>query len=247
MRPQAATPATTPPPRGGSSSRWSAGRVLALVLGSVAGLVGLLLLLAGLALVGLEAFVRDSDGYYTTEDEPLQTDQYAITAEQIDLGADPAEWSPEELLGTVRIRARSNNERPTFIGIGPQAEVEAYLAGVGHAEIADLGADPISYEVQPGGAPSSPPDREDVWVAQVDGMGEQSLEWDSEGGVWAVVIMNADAARGVSVETDAGVKIDWLLEAGLVLVAVGILLVASGVAVALVIGRRASRDVEPER
>jgi hypothetical protein len=221
--------------------------VVVLVVGSLAGLVGLLLLLGGLALVGLEAFVRDSDGYYTPEDEPLQTDQYAITAEQIDLGADPADWSPEELLGTVRIRARSNNDKPTFIGVGTQRDVETYLAGVGHAEIDDLGADPISYEVRPGGAPSSPADREDIWVAQVDGMGEQTLEWDAEGGLWAVAIMNADATRGVSVEADVGVRIDWLLEAGVVLIAVGILLLGSGVVAALVVGRRASRQLEAER
>jgi len=118
---------------------------------------------------------------------------------------------------------------------------------VGHAEIDDLGADPISYVVQPGGAPSAPPDREEIWVAQVDGSGEQSLEWDSEGGVWAVVIMNADAARGVSVEADAGVKIDWLLEAGAVLAGVGILLLGTGVVAALVVSRRASRHLEAER
>jgi hypothetical protein len=244
MSTQGQEPTTSTPRRGGSTSRWSVGRVVALVVASVAGLVGLLLLLGGLGLVGLEAFARDSDGYFTTDDEALETDQYAITAEDIDLGADPVEWSPDELLGTIRIRAGSDSGKPTFIGIGTQTEVEAYLANVGHARLSDL--DPISYEVEPGGRPTAPPGREDFWVAQVEGTGEQTLEWDSEGGVWAAAIMNANGARAVAIEADVAAQIHWLLEAGLVLIGVGILLLVSGAAATLVLSRRASRQAGAE-
>jgi hypothetical protein len=41
--------------------------VLAVVFGSLGALIGLALLLAGLALVLAQAFARDDDGYYTSD------------------------------------------------------------------------------------------------------------------------------------------------------------------------------------
>ena len=62
--------------------------------------------------------------------------------------------------------------------------------------------------------------------------------------------MNADAARGIDVEADAGVKLGWVIWAGLGMFVVGLLMSAGAIVVILLIGRRASRirqraDYEP--
>jgi CHASE1-domain containing sensor protein len=54
--------------------------------------------------------------------------------------------------------------------------------------------------------------------------------------------MNADGARGIDVEADAGIKLDWAIWAGLGLFLVGLLMSVGAVIVILLIGRRASRD-----
>jgi hypothetical protein len=48
--------------------------------------------------------------------------------------------------------------------------------------------------------------------------------------------------RGVDVEADAGVKLDWAIWAGLGMFVVGLLMSVGAVVVILLIGRRASRD-----
>jgi hypothetical protein len=51
--------------------------------------------------------------------------------------------------------------------------------------------------------------------------------------------MNADAARGIDVEADVGVKLDWAIWAGLGMFVVGLLMTVGAVIVILLIGRRA--------
>jgi hypothetical protein len=76
--------------------------VLAVVFGSLGALIGLALLLAGLALVLAQAFARDDDGYYTSDTKRLATPTYALTVEDIDLGSDPVDFVPKDVLGRVR-------------------------------------------------------------------------------------------------------------------------------------------------
>ena len=69
-----------------SGSHWNAGRVAVLVSGAVVALIGVGLVLGGLALALAHGFARDSDGYYTTGTERLSTGTHALTVEDVDLG-----------------------------------------------------------------------------------------------------------------------------------------------------------------
>lgn len=206
-------------------------------------LIGIVLLLGGLALIAAHAFARDDDGYYTTDTERLETDSYAITSGEIDLGADPVDWAPEELLGTVRIRVESTSGRPAFIGIAPESDVDSYLGGVEHAEVTDVEDGEVRYEEQPGGAPERRPGAEDFWVVESESAGDQSLEWDVESGIWSIVVMNADAAQGIAVDADIGADVGWLIWAGLGLTIVGLLIGGGGLALILAFGRRATGPI----
>jgi hypothetical protein len=219
--------------------------MVGLVLAGVAGALGLLMLLGGLALVALHAFGRDDGEYYTSSTEALETEGYAIVGDQPDLRADPLPWSPEEILGTIRITAEAAGGQPVFLGIGTNSEVDAYLRDVGHATIDEFG-DPVTYDEQPGGAPRRPPGAEELWVTQTEGEGEQSLTWDSEGGVWSAVVMNADASRGVAVDADAGVEVEYLHWFGLALAALGLLILALAVIAGRALVRRSGRERAPQ-
>ena len=235
-------PPATPPPDAGKTG-WTAGRVIALVLGSIASLIGVALLLGGLALIVAHTGARDSDGYYTTGTERLATTTYALTAEDIDLGSQAADVIPKDVLGRVRIRAERPGGRPVFVGIGPERDVDAYLRGVARAELDDL--DPPQYRISRGGAPPRPPSAERFWVASAEGSGRQAVSWEVEGGNWSIVAMNADAARGVVLEADVGAKVGWLLGVGIGLLVGGLLILAGAVALIVVVVRRASRGPTP--
>jgi hypothetical protein len=237
-----APPTAAPGPPSAAGSGWTGGRIAGMVFSSLAALIGIALLLGGLALVGAYAFARDDDGYFSTSDEHLQSGAYALTAEDLDLGADPGGPAPEDLLGTVRIDASATDGQPIFIGIARTTDVDRYLGRAGHTEVVDFSNGSPRYEQRPGGAPRTPPRAQDIWVAQSEGAGAQRVQWDAESGVWSVVIMNADGSRGVSVDAEAGVKLGWVLWVGIGLVALGLLLTVAGVILILRIGRRASRD-----
>lgn len=209
------------------------GRIVAAVVASVAALVGLAALLVGAGVLVVTAIARDDDGYFHTSTEPLGTGTYAIVSEEVDLGArpDPGDWTPDGW-ATVRLRAESSSDTELFVGIGPEDEVAGYLADVAHAVVHDVDTNPFSveYTTSPGTrTPSSPVD-ETWWVASATGRGPLQLEWDVEPGRWAVVVMNADATRGVDVDASIGVRVPALPWIGLGLLIAGMLLLPLAIA-----------------
>jgi hypothetical protein len=204
-------------------SRWTAGRVIAMVFVSIGGLIGLALLLGGLAVMAAYAFGRDDDGYFNSDRKRLESPAYAITTEEIDLGE--IDWAPDEILGDVRIQVEG--ARPVFVGIGPDEDVDRYIGDVAHGELTGFDGDDAELSPHPGRAPRTRPGEQDFWVAESDGLGERALTWDAEFGRWTAVVMNADASRGVSADAEAGVKIDWLIWVGLGILLVGLLIAGS--------------------
>jgi hypothetical protein len=106
----------------------------------------------------------------------------------------------------------------------------------------DFDGDDPEFERHEGGAPATPPGEQGFWVAESEGSVEQTLTWDAEFGRWTAVVMNAEAVRGIDVEADAGVKLDWAIWAGMGMFVVGLLMTAGAVIVILLIARRAGRD-----
>ena len=222
----------------GPRSNWTAGRVIGTVFASIGGLIGLALLVGGIAVLAAYAFGRD-DGYFNSDRKPLRSATYAITTENIDLGADEFDWAPEKILGKVRLQVQAN--KPVFVGIGSDADVNRYLGNVAHDELIDFHSGHSEFDLHQGRAPRTPPGKQNFWVAETEGSGEQALTWDAEFGRWTAVVMNADAARGIDVKADAGIKLAWAIWAGLGMFVVGLLMSVGAVVVILLIGRRASR------
>ena len=109
----------------------SGGRIALVVLGSVVALVSLALLTAGGAALWAQTTQRDDDGFFTTESQRFETPSYALTSQEIDLGADGEgpDWVIADAAGTMRVRATSEPaDRSVFIGVARSADVDAYLS-----------------------------------------------------------------------------------------------------------------------
>ncbi len=211
----------------------SAGRIVLLVVGSLLALIGLGLAAGGGTIVWANETQRDADGYFTTSTERFSTTTYALTSDQVDLGAEHARWA-SDLGDLARVRVRATSAvagRPVFVGIGRERDVEAYLARVAHDEVSDVEFDPfrVQYRLQPGTVAPAPPTRQDFWVAQSAGTGTRTLEWGLEPGTWALVVMNADAARGLVSDVSLGIAVDHLLAIGVGLLIGGLVLLGGGV------------------
>ena len=206
----AAPETRSPPPRRG----WGFGRVLLLVIGSLGVLIGLALLVAGGFALWADQTQRDDDGYLTTPTETFQTVRYALTTEGLDINAEGPDWATDpDRFGRIKIEASSNDRRPLFVGIGPQGAVGSYLRGVAHDEVDDVNFDPFSadYSPSPGGPPRADPAAQGFWAARASGAADETLTWDVESGDWSVVVMNADASRGVDVDMAVGARLGFLL------------------------------------
>jgi hypothetical protein len=213
------------------------GSILLLVLGSILGLAAIALLLAGSAAIWADQTQRDDDGYFTTSFERYETPLYALTWEDIEIGdvSETPGWAVDRL-GDVRVLASSVTGRDLFIGIGPADEVRAYLAGVGHDEIEE-GFDPDDLRTTAGGAPASAPGEQDFWAASTTGDGNESLSWDVDAGTWSLVVMNDDGSRAVAAEVQLGANPDFVLQLGIVLLAIAAV-VGLGAGLAIFFGVR---------
>jgi hypothetical protein len=224
-------------------------KIVLVVVGAVLALASLGLVAAGGTLVWAHLTQRDATGFYATPTELLHTTSYALTS-QVDLGARPSEqdWVPAHPLGTVRIRANAvTGGGVVFIGIGRQAEVDAWLAGVPHTHVTSLSFGPFETHTQEifGTRAPVPPASEPFWVASASGTGTRAVVWPTVRGRWSAVVMNADATRGVAVQINVGAKTGLLLPIGLGVGAFGLLLLAGG-ALLLVLGLRQPTEQAPE-
>ena len=237
-REQPSTSNTAPSPAR-PRSNWTASRVVGMVFASIGGLIGLALLLGGIAVLAAYAFGRD-DGYFNSDRKQLRSATYAITTQNIDLGAKEFDWAPDKILGKVRVQVEG--DKPVFVGIGSDANVNRYLGNVAHDELVDFHGGHSEFDLNQGRAPRTPPGKQNFWVAETEGSGEQALTWDAEFGRWTAVVTNANGARGIDVKADAGIKLAWAIWAGLGMFVVGLLMSVGAVVVILLIGRRSSRD-----
>lgn len=216
------------------------GRIVMLVLGTLAALMGLGLLTAAGA-VGWVNFQQRDNGYFTTPTERYDVATRAITSPGMDVLVDEElpDVLPVDSAGRMLLRGTSASGQEIFIGIGPQEDVARYLADVRHSEITDLDWYPfrVQYREVPGDAVPAAPGAQPFWSTSAQGSGTQQIEWDLRSGRWTAVVMNADGGAPVSVDLQAGVRSDllWpvfigLLIGGIVLLVVGVPLIVAGAA-----------------
>jgi hypothetical protein len=205
----------------------SAGRVTAVVIGSLLVLLSLALLGGGGTGIWADSTQRDG-GYVTTGTHDFSTSGAVLATESTHLGSPGVGWlySPG-LLGTVRIRATPvSNGSALFVGIGRSGDVDQYLAGVNRTVISDFLGNKV-HSVG-GGNPRSAPGTQHFWVASSTGPGARTLKWEPHGGSWTVVVMNADARPGVGVQADLGARMPAVLWISIGLVIAGIVFLTGG-------------------
>jgi len=248
-------------------SRWTGGRVVAVVAGSVLALASTGLLLGGGVLLWADQTQRDADGWLSSPDVEVATARYALVSDDIELRGAGVDWVVDELLGRARLEVSAQGADEVFVGVAPSAAVAEYLSGVARTRIDGLGArqdgwgwhggmgygmgndhrmDAGMMTDLPGGPPASAPGDLDIWTASVEGAGTQTLEWTPTDGDWTVVVMPTDRSAGLSAELAATATVPGLTWLAGTLLAVGAALLAGGVLlIVLAVHRAQSRSTPP--
>src|SRR3954451_9543481 len=235
-----------PAPLQAPPGRWSAGRIVALVLGVVLLLPGLGLLAGGGALLYADSSHRP-DGYLTSDPETFETAGFALTSDRVSLSTG-ADWVPvSSALGTARFQVTADPGTDVFIGIAPAADVAGYLDGVRRTVVDDLGSTfgTTGISQLDGSAPAGPPGDQTFWTAQASGSGAQALTWKPTSGNWVLVVMNADASAGVRVTGTVGATVPSLVGLAWGLLIAGALITAIGVLLIVLAVRRGARRSGP--
>jgi Domain of unknown function (DUF4389) len=235
--------ATTQPTRGSRG-----GGIALVILGSIVLLVAFGLLAGGGVLMWAGQTQRDAAGYLTSPSTRLESSSYAIAATDVNVTIDAPGWHVgSDALGSVRIRAASGSSSAIFIGIAPASEVLQYLRGTAYDQLQGyaVAAGGPTYQLHSGGA-ASLPTSQTFWGASVSGSGTQSLIWSVRSGHWAIVLMNADASRGVAADVSVGATAPFLFALALgLLIGGGLAMLVAG---ALLFGGIAMlRSGEPNR
>ena len=225
-------------------SRWTTGRIIAVVAGSVLLLVSFGLL-AGGGTLAVASAQRDADGYLMTDEVRISTEGHAITSETITIETDAGVDVPGRLIGDAKLVVTSAGDEPVFVGIAPSVEVDAYLAGVRHSTIDGFDGRTPTYDAVDGGSPATIPADAGFWTASTTGTGTRTLTWDVEPGDWTLVVMNADGSAPVTATAAIGATlpalgtaIGVLLGVGGVLLLVSLALLLGGVLSASRVDRR---------
>jgi len=211
------------------------GPAIAIVGGSIAAVVSLLLIAAAVVSFVLSDYKTDGNGFHNTATHTYSTPTRALATESLDATTGVPEWMSGHL-GTIRVDPKGTG---AFVGVAPTADVNAYLDQVGHDEITDLDYDPFSIDTARRAGEGRPamPTAQTFWAAT--STGGRELEWKVRKGDWTVVMMNEDASPGVHVDAKVGAKLPILGGLGW-LFGIGGALVGLGAIATIVLGARAS-------
>jgi Domain of unknown function (DUF4389) len=226
-----AAPTPSPPLQASATataarSSWGAGRVIAVIVASLAVLAGLAALAGGGTALVFDQTQRDANGYLMTGSSTYSTDTYALVSDSYRTGTSGDLFVARDMLGTVRIRTHST--QPLFVGIGSATAVDSYLAGVRREVATRFDAGQSDFRLHAGGAPAAPPTAKHLWAAHSLGSGTQTLSWSPRNGDWRIVLMNANGSAGVHADLAIGARFPHLLWIGIGLLGGSALLLLLG-------------------
>src|SRR3954451_5273551 len=217
-------------------------RILAIVIGVVVALVGLLAVAGGVILLG--GF--GSDGTAASGQHRFDSARTALVASIEDL--DDVNSFPDAIgQPRVELAVRSRAPRRVFVGVGRATDVDRYLAGAPIDRVTDFDVDPfkLARQPRPGSKRPAPPASQRFWVARGSGREKATLNWKVSDGEYHIVVMSADGSRPVATVGEVKLTLPHVGRTAWVLVGLGLALAIGGVAVAGVGGR--TRAPKPAR
>jgi hypothetical protein len=135
------------------------------------------------------------------------------------------------VFGQPKLRITASPIRGThgvFVGIGPAADVEHYLAGVATQQSTTLQGATNAAIRDNERAVAQPPTAQSFWVARASSTRTAEVDWKIRDGHYRVVVMSANGHGGFAVTTSIGVTIPNIPEYALAALLLGLLIAGGG-------------------
>jgi hypothetical protein len=145
---------------------------------------------------------------------------------------------------TLRISASPiQGTTGVFVGIGREADVNRYLAGVATEQATSVSVEPYALNgiTHRGRANVQPPTTQHFWVAEASSTRTAGIGWKIRDGRYRLVVMNANGHGGFAATSAIGITIPYVAYWALGGIVVGLLLATGGTALLI---RAARHPVE---
>jgi hypothetical protein len=141
---------------------------------------------------------------------------------------------------SLTLNAQSSGS-PVFVGVGPAAAVDRYLAGASIDRVTDFDVEPfrLTTQRQDGSARPAPPAEQRFWTVSSSGLSAR-VDWRIADGSYRLVVMNADASPNVAVSMSAVLTVPHVFAIGLGALIGGVVIALIG-ALLIVLGARSGR------
>jgi hypothetical protein len=186
--------------------------------------------------------IAGTDGTLSTGQHALSSDTTALVSDRADLDdLDGAHIGNPSLKLAVEA-----SDRRVFVGVGPAADVDRYLAGASVETVDDIETGPFRLEtsVRTGTAQLAPPVDQDFWVARASGATSAATSWHLHGGRYRIVIMNADGTPGIHADGKFGLHVPWLTPVAFTALGGGAAVLLAGLTI-VVLGLRNEPEPTP--
>jgi hypothetical protein len=225
----------------------TAGRIVLLIFAIILVIASIGLLIGGGFILAFDTGFKDSEGYYSTGSIPIESTSSAIITYPSDFQDDAVwyrndssqqipntpEWYWENHTLSIKVEASSViSNKPIFIGVAREADLNNYLQGVSYDKFEDFSMHPYKVRLTQitGDKLPAAPSQQTFWVASASGTGTQTLKWDITSGSYSLVLMNADGSSSIDARVALGIKIPEVLRS------VGIGLLVGGIIFLIISG-----------
>jgi hypothetical protein len=221
--------------------------VVALVFGCLLVLLGLGMVIGGGAVGVFELVARDDGGWHSVAINRLESSGVAVTTEDTMARIEGPTSVFEGLDMQMRLQVTSADpSNAVFVGVGPAADVAAYLSGAAHDNVTRVNASGVpTYRFVPGADTVAAPASQTFWDSSATGSGTHELTWTLKPGSWTVAVLNASGASPVAVSAVAGVRVGSLLPIAATTFVIGLLALAGGTLLIVAATRGRSRSYGP--
>lgn len=217
-----AAPTATVSPKPSSNSRG-----VPIAIGATLATVGAVFALGG----GGVLAVAGSDGTLDSGRHSLSTSTTALVTGSATINDT---HGVSKVIGQPRIKLSVDALKggpAAFVGVGPTAAVDRYLAQSPVERVSDFDVDPFQLTTHRvgGTVKPRPPATQSFWVAKGSGR-TASLDWKVRDGSYRVVVMNADGTRGVNTNGNVEVKLPHLSAYAVAALILGLVTLGGGIA-----------------
>jgi hypothetical protein len=191
---------------------------------------------------GATLAIAGTDGTLSTGRHLITSDTAALVSDRADIDDfDSAHVGHPAVELSV-----TGSDRRVFVGVGPAAAVDRYLAGASVETVDDIDTGPFHLDttVHSGTARLAPPVDQDFWVARSTGATSAATSWHLHDGKYRVVVMNADGTPGIHADGKFGLHVPWLAPIAFTALGGGAAVLLAGLTI-LVLGLRNEPEPAP--